>query len=129
PAAFGTVPSFGIQMLYPLVVVGAIYTSRHYEPSDWLDAVKWSLLAFLVASLLASAIDPGLTTQYGSRETRLPGMTYRSWGLGSNPNSNAPLALLLMLLTIHRPLRYRLLTLGALAAGALVLLIAQSQTT
>ena len=129
PAAFGTVPSFAVQMLYPLAVVGAIYMSRHYEPSDWLDAVKWSLLAFLVASLLASAIDSGLTTQYGSQETRLPGMTYRYWGLGSNPNSIAPLALLLMLLTIHRPFGFKLLTLLALALGALVLLLAQSQTT
>ncbi|MFA7441439.1 MAG: O-antigen ligase family protein [Sphingomonadaceae bacterium] len=129
PAAFGTVPSFAVQMLYPLAVVGAIYMSRHYEPSDWLDAVKWSLLAFLVVSLLASAIDSGLTTQYGSRETRLPGMTYRYWGLGSNPNSIAPLALLLMLLSIHRPFRYKLLTFLALALGALVLLLAQSQTT
>src|SRR5690606_19214017 len=73
--------------------------------------------------------DPGLTTQYGSQETRLPGMTYRYWGLGSNPNSIAPLALLLMLLTIHRPFPYKLLTLLALAVGALVLLLAQSQTT
>ncbi len=129
PAAFGTVPSFAVQMLYPLAVVGAIYTSRHYEPHEWLDAARWSLLVFLAASLLASAIDPGLTTQYGSEETRLPGMTYRYWGLGSNPNSIAPLALLLMLLTIHRPFQFKLLTLAALAMGALVLLIAQSQTT
>jgi O-antigen ligase len=129
PAAFGTAPSFAIQMLYPLVVVGAIYMSRHREPSEWLDAVKWSLLVFMLASLLASAIDPGLTTQYDSREARLPGIGYRYWGLGSNPNSIAPLALLLMLLTIHRPFRFKLLTLVALAAGALVLLLAQSQTT
>lgn len=129
PAAFGTIPSFALPMLYPLAVIGAIYTSRHYEPSDWLDAARWSLLVFLLASLLASAIDPGLTTQYGSTETRLPGMTYRYWGLGSNPNSIAPLALLLMLLTIHRPFRFKGLTLAALAVGALILLLAQSQTT
>lgn len=129
PAAFGTVPSFAIQMLYPLAVVGAIYMSRHREPSEWLDAVKWSLLAFMLASLLASAVDPGLTTQYDSREARLPGIAYRYWGLGSNPNSIAPLALLLMLLTVHRPFGAKLLTVVALAAGALVLLLAQSQTT
>src|SRR5690606_4599920 len=47
PAAFGTVPSFAVQMLYPLAVVGAVYMSRQYEPSEWLDAVKWSLLVFM----------------------------------------------------------------------------------
>ena len=129
PAAFGTVPSFAVQMLYPLAVVGAIYMSRNHEPSEWLDAVKWSLLAFLAGSLVASAIDPGLTTQYDSREARLPGITYRYWGLGSNPNGIAPLALLLMLLTIHRPFGRAPVTLLALAVGALILLLAQSQTT
>lgn len=129
PGAFGTVPQITPQMFYPLLVVGALYSSRNYDPELWLDAVKWSLLAMLVGGFLVSAIAPEITTQFGAREARLPGINYRYWGLGSNPNSIAPLALLLMLLTIHRPFAWRIVTIAALAAGGAVLLLAQSQTT
>lgn len=129
PAVFGTVPAFRVQMLYPLVVVGALYASRHYEPSEWLDAVKWSLLALLAGGMLVSAVAPAVTTQFAASEARLPGIHFRYWGLGSNPNSIAPLALLLMLLTLHRPFRWRVVSLAALALGGIVLLLAQSQTT
>src|SRR5690606_4774690 len=72
PAAFGTVPSFAVQMLYPLAAVGAIYMSRNHDPSGWPDAVQRSLLAMLARRRVASAIDPGIATQYDSPAARPP---------------------------------------------------------
>ncbi len=128
PGLFGTRPSVTLQMFYPLAVVAALHVSRHYGPRDLLDAVKWALLAMLLASVLASFVAPNLALQFDKVDARLPGVKFRMWGLGSNPNSVAALGLLLVMLTIHNPFRQVGLSVLALVVGAAVVLLAQSQT-
>ncbi len=129
PAFFGAVPSFETQTVYAFVVLYAAYASRKMPIDRFLNALKISLLVLIVSGLLAAVVAPNLALQYVDADVRLPIIQFRYWGLGSNPNNIAPLALTLLLLTVHQPFKSKAATGLSYAAGMVTLVLAQSQTT
>ena len=127
-SVFGTVPSFVRYQMYPLIVLVAFYMQRGAGSERMLETAKLALMILMVASLVFVFVRPEATLRSYTPEVRLPFVGFRFWGLGNSPNSIGPLAFLLCLLIIHRPFRSRLVTLIGLAMGAVVVLIAQSQT-
>ncbi len=127
-AALGSRPSFAPDYIYPLIVFGAIYVCRRQDPEDIVRIVRDGLVATTVASLLAAVFFPSFAIEpkYASL---IPGIDFRFWGVGSGPNSTGPMALVLTLLLIHRPLRNRWLNWAAHAGTAVVFVLAQSKTS
>lgn len=124
---FGTNPLIDQKLAYSAVIFAAAFFSRNKDVTPLIDATKWSLLLFMAGSCAAAAWKPSLAIQPYA-EGVLPGLPFRMWGLGSNPNSIGPLALVLLLLLAHRPLSSRLLQLAACAVALCVLVLAQSKT-
>lgn len=129
PGLFGAVPGIERSFLYMPLLFVAIYVGSSDDPGLSLDAAKWSLLILLLASFALSAVWPGATLRGYAEELRLPLIPFRFWGLGSGPNSIAPLGLILLLLTISRPFGNRFWQWAAWSAAGLTILLAQSQTT
>ena len=126
-AAFGTKPSFTHNILYLPVAFAAVYVWRREPVDTFVRLARWSLIAFMVGSLILAIAKPALAVQ-PAYQGWVPGLTVRLWGLGSNPNSIGPLALLLLLLEWMQPSR-RWLARGVVVALALVVLVmAQSKT-
>lgn len=127
-AALGSHPAFSHNALYLAPVFAAVYYGRHLPLPNFLRMAKLGLLALMLGSLVAMIVAPDLAVQSSYRNGWIPGLSIRLWGLGSNPNSLGPLALLLLLLEVANPERRRawrwLLVLPALA----VLMLAQSKT-
>lgn len=124
---FGIKPVFDQRLIYPALVFLAVYLSRGHGFTPMIDATKWGLLLFCVASMAAIALFPQAAVQQNYAGV-LPSIHIRLWGLGSNPNSIGPLALTLLLLQIYRPFGSRLLQLAGYAAGLFVLVLSQSKT-
>lgn len=126
-AAFGTVPAFVHNVIYLPVVFGAVYIWRQEPLDSFVRMAKWMLMAFMLGSLALALAKPALAVQTAYKGW-VPGLSIRLWGLGSNPNSIGPLALLLLLLEWMQP--SRLLWSRALSwgLGLTVLLLAQSKT-
>ena len=124
---FGTRPAFDQKLIYPLLVVIAAYLSRARDTRFTIDATKVGLLIFCAASCAAIVLLPRAAVQQGYASS-IPGIGFRLWGLGSNPNSTGPLALILLLLLVWKPFRNRLLQLLGFACGAAVLVLSQSKT-
>ena len=128
PALFGAIPHFQLHFAYLFIVMIGAYASRHYPPSRTLDVAKLCLMLMLVAGLIAAVLRPDLALDYGAQEKRIDAIDFRLWGLGSGPNSVGPLAVLLLILLVHKPFRLKLLTLIAVASAAITLVLSQSQT-
>ena len=127
-AAFGTKPAFTHNILYLPVAFAAVYVWRQEPVDNFVRLARWMLIAFMVGSLILAVAKPSLALQPAYKGW-VPGLTVRLWGLGSNPNSIGPLALLLLLLEWMQPSR-RWLARGVVVALALVVLgMAQSKTT
>lgn len=126
---FGTVPALPTSPIYALLIMTALYVNRTNGLADVLSALRWGLFAMMALSLLWMVLNPQVVMQTNTPEVRLPFVNFRFWGLGDGPNSVAPMALTLLLLTLHQPFRFRLLTLASLGSGLAVLLLAQSMTT
>jgi O-antigen ligase len=129
-AVFGTEPSLPIvPSVYAALVLCAVYVSRDVDPHATLVAVKVSLLAVMIGSLLPLGFEPGIVRQVETAEVRIAAVGFRLFGLGSNPNAIATLALVSLLLTLHRPLRSVLFESLNLLVSGTVLVLAQSQTS
>lgn len=126
-ALFGTVPAFTHNTLYVPIAMAAVFVWRDQPIGPFLRVAKWTLAAFMAASLLAAMLKPELAVQPGYKGW-LPGLNFRLWGVGSNPNSLGPLALLLVLLELMSPSRRLLVRLAIFGLGGTVLLLAQSKT-
>jgi O-antigen ligase len=128
-AVFGSHPSLPEpQAMYATLVLVGIYVSRQTDLRVLVLAAKWALLMVMAGSLLWLVLDPGVVRQEAGAELRIPGVTFRLFGLGSNPNSIATLALLALLLSVYRPFRPWPLEVANAAAALAVLVLAQSQT-
>jgi exopolysaccharide production protein ExoQ len=114
--------------IYPLVLFLAIYLSRDEGAAKMIDAAKQCLLIMMAASLVGGLLYPEVTRRVWAPEIRLPYIDFRFWGFGEHANSIAPMALLLAMLTLHRPFRRRWLTALSYLCSGLVILLAQSQT-
>lgn len=126
-ALFGTEPAFTHNTLYVPIAMAAVFVWRDQPIGPFLRVAKWTLAVFMAASLLVAVLKPELAVQPGYKSW-LPGLNFRLWGLGSNPNSLGPLALLLVLLELMSPSRRSLVRLAMFSLGAAVLLLAQSKT-
>lgn len=124
---FGTKPGLDQKLIYPALVILAVYLSRNRNIRFTVDATKVGLLLFCVASCAAIVLLPRTAVQQGYANV-IPLTGMRLWGLGSNPNSTGPLALVLMLLLAWKPFGNRLLQLLGYAASFAVLLLSQSKT-
>jgi O-antigen ligase len=132
PQLVGLDPRLPLQTLYAPLLILALYAGRRLPHRAVLDAVQWSIATVMVAGLAIHPFLPSTTSSIAGLEQRLPFFDTRFWGLGSGPNSIAPLAIVQLLLQLHqhrRPSPFWWLANGVAAAAALlVLLWAQSQT-
>lgn len=126
-AFFGTVPAFSHHALYVPVVVAGVFVWRDQPATPALVFAKWALAVFLALSLAAAVLLPAIALQPGYNGW-VPGLGVRLWGLGSNPNSIGPLALLLVLLELLVPSRHRAIRVLLVVLATGVLVLAQSKT-
>lgn len=117
---------------YFAVVVLALYASRRMPRRKVLDAIQWSIALYLIAGIALAIINPAAAVTSAGLEQRLGFVSSRFWGVGSNPNSVAPLAILQLILQLRqhwRPSPFWLLANFVAAVAAIVVIIwAQSQT-
>lgn len=126
---FGTRPAFVHNNMYMPLLFAAVFVVRDLPVADFIRTAKFALVCMMVFSLAAAFVIPDATVQPNYRNGWIPGLTSRLWGLGSNPNSLAPMAVLLLLLEWASPSRswaHRLIVVGP---ALIVLLLAQSKTT
>lgn len=123
----GAKPVFDQRLIYPALAFLAAYLNRNKDFSHMIAATKWGLLLFCLASCAAVVLFPQSALQQAYASS-LPVLNVRLWGLGSNPNSIGPLALVLLLLQMHQPFRSRLLQIIGYGAGFFVLVLSQSKT-
>jgi O-antigen ligase len=112
-----------------LVLVAVFLSAGQVRLATVVTVAKAALMAVMVASIALLAIEPTMVRQVEMAEVRLPFVNYRFFGLGSNPNSFATLAIVNLLLTAHQPFRSKLLEAGNVVATLACLLLAQSQTS
>ena len=126
-SAFGTEPVFAHTMFYALVVFAGAYVTSQSPLSNLVSCAKFGLAGMMVLSLLVAVIKPELAVQPDYRGW-VPGLNSRLWGVGSNPNSIGPLALVLLLCEYLQPYRRRWMRWSVVAVAAAVFLYAQSKT-
>ncbi len=124
----GTDPVFHDRFLPAIIIFTAIYFSRGQDRNTAVDATKVGLFFFMVASCALAAVKPNLALQTGYDMGYLPGLNIRLWGIGSNPNSLGPLAVIFLLLLTFRPFRMRWLQILAIGTGLVTLVLTQSKT-
>lgn len=125
----GAKPYFDQKVIYPLLVFLTLFLSRGDEKQVALQTAKWGMFFFVLLSLGAAAVAPGMALQPAYYDGIVSQLDFRLWGLGSHPNSMAPLALSFLLLSIYLPFRSRWLHYLALGSALLVILLSQSKTT
>lgn len=126
---FGVVPIFDQKLIYPVFLFTALFLSRKDDKYFSIHAIKIGLLAFVSASLLFAVLMPGMALQKDYADGWIAALNIRLWGLGSHPNTLAPLALVFLLVTLYQPFRRRWLQYSAIALSLLTLLLAQSKTS
>ena len=126
-SAFGTEPAFTHTMFYALVVFAGAYVTSQSPLSTVVSCAKLGLAGMMVLSLLVAVIRPELAVQPDYRGW-VPGLTSRLWGVGSNPNSIGPLALVLLLCEYLQPYRRWWVRWSLVAVAVAVFLYAQSKT-
>lgn len=129
-AAFGSHAGPPLQQsAYAALVLVAVFLSPEVDLARVLHTAKAAMMGVMIASLALLAIEPSLVRQLETAELRLPGVDFRLFGLGANPNSIATLAIANLLLTLNQSFRRRWIEGINLAATLAVLLLAQSQTS
>jgi O-antigen ligase len=124
---FGTRPVFDQKLIYPGLIFTTLYFSRNKDIRFPIEAAKIALALFFIGCLLVAVAMPQLALQKDYIGW-IPGMTTRLWGLGSNPNSIGPMALVFLLLIAHKPFASRMVQIVAVALGLAVLVLSQSKT-
>jgi O-antigen ligase len=128
PGFLGAEPGFQRNYFYVSLVLLAIYARREDGITHVIDVLKWTLAGFMLGSFVFAVINPDAALRTYEPELRLPFVPFRFWGLGPNANAMGPLAFVLVLLLIARPIAQRTLHVLAHAVAWAVLLLAQSQT-
>lgn len=127
-SAFGSEPAFSHNLVYPAIIMYAAFAARREGIEAVVSSAKASLLALMIASLAAAIVVPSIAVQPDYKGW-IAGLGFRLWGVGSNANSIAPLALVYLLLEYLQPYRMRLFRVAAIAAAVAVFALAQSKTT
>lgn len=126
-SALGAHPEFIHNTFYSIIVFAAAYLARHESLTETIKFAKLALVAMMLLSLFVAIAQPQLAVQPNYKGW-IPGLSIRLWGVGSNPNSIGPLALLLLMLESMQPFhKFRLHWLTILSAIA-VFVLAQSKT-
>lgn len=132
PQLTGLADHLSLTAFYFAVVVLALYASRRMPRRKVLNAIQWSLAVYLWAGLALAIVDPAAAVTSAGLEQRVSFVDSRFWGVGSNPNSVAPMAILLLMLQIRQRWQHGIFWLvgnGLAAVAAVVVLVwAQSQT-
>lgn len=126
-SAFGANPAFLHNTFYSVIAFIAVYVARHEPLCHTIKFAKVALLGMMLLSLAAAVAKPELAVQ-PSYIGWIPGLSIRLWGVGSNPNSIGPLALLLLMLESMQPTRMFLLHVLTVLSAFAVFLLAQSKT-
>ena len=126
-SAFGAHPEFIHNTFYSIIVFAAVYVARHEPLTGTIKFAKLALLAMMLLSLALAIIKPQLAIQ-PSYKGWIPGLSIRLWGVGSNPNSIGPLALLFLLLENMQPSKSTWLRWIAILSAFVVFALAQSKT-
>ena len=121
---------FQLGSFYVGLAVLALFAGRRLPHRRVLDAVMWSLAAFMVSSLLLYFFMPQSTSSVAGLEQRIPFIETRFWGLGASPNSIAPLAVVQLALQLHsrRHLSFLSAVMHAIAAMAAIVVLVWSQS-
>lgn len=128
PSIFGTVPVFVHSMFYPLVIFAAAWAARRESLEATIRSAKAALYVLMVGSLIAALLVPAIAVQSNYQDGLVPGLEVRLWGLGFNPNSIGPLALVTLLMEYLQPTRSRWLRALLILATCMVFVFAQSKT-
>src|SRR5690606_29230626 len=83
----GAKPYFDQKFIYPLLVFVTLFLSRNEDKYLTLKAAKWGLFLFVLFSLVAAAVSPGMALQTAYYDGIISQLDFRLWGLGSHPNS------------------------------------------
>lgn len=124
---FGTRPLLDQRAIYPLLVIAAVYFSRHRDQAQLVDGIRSGTYIFMLGSIVTALVLPPIALQANYAGV-IPKLDTRLWGLGSNPNAIGPLATVFLLLLVQRPYRSRLLQGFGYALGLGVLAWSQSKT-
>lgn len=125
---FGSIPALSHSGLYVIPIFYAAYAARSEDIDSLLVIAKWSILMFMLVGLLFAAGRPNLALQ-PDYAGWIPGLSIRLWGIGSNPNSVGPIALLLIYLELLRPSRNLRSAILILFVASVSLILSQSKTT
>lgn len=125
---FGTYPALSHSGLYAIPIFYAAYAVRSEDSTSLIVVAKWSLVVFMFVGLLISFLQPNMTLQSGYRGW-IPGLSIRLWGIGSNPNSVGPLALVIIYLELLRPSRRFSWSFFVVSVALVSLILSQSKTT
>lgn len=123
----GTEFSISYKLLYPVVLIWALYVTSNEDTTRLLHAARDALLVFLVAGLLLLPFAPDLVAQ-SNYKGFFPYLSIRFWGLSSHANNLGPLALFFLILLRWKPYRFSSLNFLALAVAGSCLVLAQSKT-
>ncbi|MDP2881240.1 MAG: O-antigen ligase family protein [Azonexus sp.] len=126
-SAFGAHPEFIHNTFYSIIVFTAVYLARDESLTDTIKFAKLALVAMMLLSLFVAVIQPQLAVQPNYKGW-IPGLSIRLWGVGSNPNSIGPLALLLLMLESMQPFRKFWLRWLTILSAIAVFTLAQSKT-
>lgn len=129
PGLFGSVPGLSRNVFYVLVLFLAVFARRGDGIDPLLETLKWTLLVLFLASFGFAVANPNAALRTYAPELRLPLVPFRFWGLGSSSNSIGPMGLALTLMLMARPFARGWVNRLGHASAALVVLLAQSQTT
>ena len=133
PGLTGDGAALGTQNFYALIVILALWFGRKLPSGPVANTMHWALALLMIVGLALTFYRPEMTLSTAGTEQRLSFAENRFWGLGSGPNSIAPLALLQLILQIHQPMRrtplWLIANVIAAAAAITVIVWAQSQTT
>lgn len=132
PQLTGLADRLQLSSFYFGLVVVALYASRRMPRRKVLDAIQWSIAVYLLAGIALAFINPSAAVTAAGLEQRLSFVGSRFWGVGSNPNSVAPLAIMQLILQLRQHSRpspfWWLANLVAAVAAVVVIVWAQSQT-
>jgi O-antigen ligase len=124
---FGTRPLFDQRAMYPMLVIAAVYFTRHRDQNYLVNGIRDGSYFFMLGSIVTALVLPSIALQANYAGV-IPKLDTRLWGLGSNPNAIGPLATVFLLLLVHRPYRNRLVQLFGYVLGLAVLAWSQSKT-
>ncbi len=127
-AAFGTVPSFNINVVVAFFVFLLPFFCVEASLKDVVFFAKSVALTSLILGLCAAIVFPDMAIQRNFHGW-IPGVYFRLWGVDNHANTLGPLAAIFCLLEAWMPFERKSLHRIALIAGALSLVLAQSKTS